>query len=84
MKKLEFKLPTPMLIGSAYKFWRSEIEFEKARLIAASMNAPEPVYHKPEIDVLVPLAVYSREMSVSTRTVMRRIKETEDSRGDAS
>jgi hypothetical protein len=74
MKRLEFKLPKPLLVGSSYKFWRSQIEHEKARLTAQSMKAPEPEYCKPEIDSLVTLAVVAKEFALSTRTLMRRIK----------
>lgn len=77
MKKVEIRLPRPLFIGSHYKFWRSELEHEKNRLIAESMNSEEPKYEKPEIDMLVPLAVVAKEFSLSTRTLMRRIKDLE-------
>jgi hypothetical protein len=79
MNKLEFKLPTPMLIGKNYRFWRSEVEHEKRRLRALSMHQKEPEYQRPEIDELISSAQFSKEFAISTRTLMRRIKEYSDS-----
>lgn len=75
MKRVELNIPRPILMGNVYRFWRSEIEHEKARLCAVSMGRDEPVYSRPENDVLVPGDVIASEFSISKRTLARRIKE---------
>ena len=77
MKKIEFILPRPILLGAHYKFWRSEIEFEKVRLAAAAMGRKPPEYKKPDVDYLVGSADVAREFGFSSRTLTRRIRELE-------
>jgi len=64
-----------MLIGSTYRFWRSEVEHEKRRLRALSMNQKEPEYLRPEIDEMISASQFCKEFAISTRTLLRRIKE---------
>jgi|694.fasta_scaffold26202_8 hypothetical protein len=77
MKKINLEIPTPLMIGNSVKFWRSEIEHEKARLRALAMGQPSPTYQKPEIDNLVAASDVAKEFAISGRTLARRIKEIE-------
>lgn len=75
MKRVELNLPMPVLMGTRYFFWRSELEFEKSRLRAIGMGRQAPEYAKPEIDNLVPAEAVAREFGISGRTLYRRISE---------
>ncbi len=78
MQKINIHIPTPIFIGTTYKFWRSEIEHEKARLRSVAMGRDEPEYIKPDIDELVNAATVAKEFAISGRTLSRRIKELHD------
>ena len=78
MSKLNLNIPTPIFIGNTWKFWRSEIEHEKARLRAVAMGRDEPEYNKPDIDELVNAGTVAKEFAISGRTLSRRIKEIQD------
>lgn len=78
MQKINLNIPTPIFIGNTYKFWRSEIEHEKARLRAVAMGRGEPEYVKPDIDELVNAGDVAKEFAISGRTLARRIKEIQD------
>jgi hypothetical protein len=78
MQKININIPTPIFIGTTYKFWRSEIEHEKARLRSVAMGREAPEYIKPDIDELVNAATVAKEFAISGRTLSRRIKELQD------
>jgi hypothetical protein len=75
MKRVDLNVPTPILMGTQYRFWRSEIEHEKSRLRCLAMGREAPIYSRPEIDVLVPSDVFATEFGISKRTLARRLKE---------
>ena len=78
MKKFDFNLPRPMLVGTTYRFWLSELLYEKARLLAHSMGKEPPVYIRPDDDVLVTSERVAHDLGLSRRTLTRRIKEFRD------
>lgn len=78
MKKFEFNLPRPMLVGATYRFWLSELQHEKARLLAHSMGKEPPIYIRPDDDVLVTSERVAHDLGLSKRSLTRRIKEFND------
>jgi len=79
MRRIHLKIPKPILLGSQYRFWRSEVEHEKSRIRALSRGLTAPEYQKPPTDELVSSATVAREFAISGRTLSRRIKELVDS-----
>ncbi|WP_018408516.1 hypothetical protein [Methylocystis rosea] len=69
------EFPKPIEFNGRKVFARSQVEYYKREIIAASVGGTLPAYEPPEVEEFVPARVVAQEIGFGRRTLGRRMAE---------